>query len=77
MNMPNFLIIGAHKAGTSAMHAYLKQHSQIYMSPMKEPNFFAWGEDRFPDFQGPGDKTWFSRNTLRRLEDYKAEFSGA
>ena len=40
MTMPNFLIIGAQKAGTSALFYYLKQHPQIYMSPIKEPHFF-------------------------------------
>lgn len=41
MAMPNFLIIGAAKAGTSSLYDYLKQHPQIYMSPVKEPRFFA------------------------------------
>lgn len=41
MQMPNFLIIGAAKAGTSALYQYLKQHPQIYMSSVKEPAFFA------------------------------------
>lgn len=39
--MPNFLVIGAAKAGTSSLYEYLKQHPQIHMSPRKEPNFFA------------------------------------
>lgn len=33
MTMPNFLIIGAAKAGTTALYRYLEQHPQIYMSP--------------------------------------------
>jgi hypothetical protein len=41
MNLPNFLIIGAAKAGTTALHECLKQHPQVFMSPVKEPNFFA------------------------------------
>jgi hypothetical protein len=41
MTLPNFLIIGAAKAGTSSLYAYLKQHPQIYMSPEKEPRYFA------------------------------------
>ncbi|NPA71558.1 MAG: sulfotransferase [Gammaproteobacteria bacterium] len=41
MGVPNFLIIGAEKAGTTALYHYLKLHPEIYMSPIKEPNFFS------------------------------------
>ena len=40
MKLPNFLIIGVQKAGTSSIYHYLKQHPQVYMSPVKETNFF-------------------------------------
>ena len=40
MTLPNFLIIGAMKSGTTVLYQYLKQHPQIYMSPVKETNFF-------------------------------------
>src|ERR1700724_3338547 len=39
--IPNFFIVGAPKAGTTALYAYLDQHPQVYMSPLKEPNYFA------------------------------------
>ncbi|QTN39560.1 sulfotransferase [Cryomorphaceae bacterium] len=38
---PTFLIIGAGKSGTTALHAYLDQHPDVYMSSVKETNFFA------------------------------------
>jgi hypothetical protein len=41
MTLPNFLVIGAMKSGTTALYYYLEQHPQIYMSPVKEPNFFC------------------------------------
>jgi hypothetical protein len=41
MSMPNFLIIGAAKSGTTVLYQYLKEHPQIYMSPVKEPKFFG------------------------------------
>lgn len=41
MTMPNFFIIGAMKSGTTALYYYLEQHPEIYMSPVKEPNFFS------------------------------------
>lgn len=41
MTLPNFLIVGAAKAGTTSLYYYLDQHPEIYMSPIKEPRFFA------------------------------------
>ena len=41
MTLPNFLVIGAMKSGTTALYYYFEQHPQIYMSPIKEPNFFC------------------------------------
>jgi len=38
---PNFFIVGAPKAGTSSLYAYLKDIPGIYMSPIKEPNYFS------------------------------------
>jgi len=38
---PNFFIVGAPKAGTTSIYEYLKNHPQIFMSPIKEPNYFA------------------------------------
>jgi Sulfotransferase family len=52
MTMPNFLIIGAQKSGTTSLYRYLRQHPEIYMSPVKEPRFFAFEGDE-PDFRGP------------------------
>ena len=73
MTMPNFLIIGAAKAGTTALYHYLQQHPQIYMSPHKEPRFFAL-EGESIDFQGPGDKTRF--RFVTDMESYRALFDG-
>jgi hypothetical protein len=41
MSMPTFLIIGAAKAGTTSLYRYLGQHPEVYVSPLKEPSFFA------------------------------------
>jgi hypothetical protein len=39
--LPNFFVVGTGKAGTTSLHRYLAQHPQIYMSPVKEPCYFA------------------------------------
>ena len=38
---PNFLIIGAAKAGTTSLYEYLIQHPDVFMSDPKEPHFFS------------------------------------
>jgi Sulfotransferase domain len=38
---PNLFLIGATRAGTTSFYHYLAQHPEIFMSPMKEPGFFA------------------------------------
>lgn len=38
---PNFFIVGAPKCGTTAWHAYLGSHPDIFFSEVKEPNYFA------------------------------------
>jgi hypothetical protein len=40
MKKPNFFILGAPKCGTTSLAAWLSQHPQVYMSAVKEPNFF-------------------------------------
>jgi hypothetical protein len=45
--LPNFLIIGAMKSGTTSLYHYLRHHPQIFMPDTKEVNFFNplrhWG----------------------------------
>jgi hypothetical protein len=43
--LPNFIIAGVPKAGTTSLYGYLGQHPQIFLSPIKEPTFF--GADEF------------------------------
>ena len=50
--LPNFFIVGTGKAGTTSLHSYLRQHPQIYMSPVKEPGYFAT-EIRAANLSGP------------------------
>lgn len=55
--LPNFIIIGAMKCGTTSLHFYLNQHPQIFMSQKKELNFFSrywdfgvdWYSSKFPN----------------------------
>lgn len=53
MTKPNFFIVGAPKAGTTAMVEYLRTHPEIFMSRYKEPAFFSTdvGPSDFPDVE--------------------------
>lgn len=41
---PNFFLIGTVKGGTTSLHRYLDQHPEIYLSPIKEVNYFSKGD---------------------------------
>lgn len=74
--MPNFLIVGAAKSGTTSLSFYFNQHPDIYMPSLKEPEFFAADEGKVMDEYGPkGPHVRPKRIT--RLADYQALFRGA
>ncbi|MCU0526339.1 MAG: sulfotransferase [Elainella sp. Prado103] len=70
MVMPNFLIIGAAKAGTTSLSHYLSQHPQIYMSARKEPKFFAFEGEQV----NPLDPA--NARSITDLSVYKQLFAG-
>ncbi|MCZ4407825.1 sulfotransferase [Cryomorphaceae bacterium 1068] len=41
LNLPDILILGAAKSGTTSLAFFLKQHPDVFM-PRKEPGFFAY-----------------------------------
>lgn len=44
MGLPNFIVIGAGKSGTTTLYEFLAQHPQVHMSAIKETNYFALTE---------------------------------
>lgn len=58
MRRPDFIIVGAMKAGTTTLAHYLRQHSQIYI-PERELHFFD-ARGRFSDRWKRGVK-WYER----------------
>ena len=73
---PDALIIGAPKAGTSALHAALAVHPQVYASPVKEPKYYLCGDAPPPAYCGPGD-AHSQQEWVWRRRDYDALFAGA
>jgi hypothetical protein len=73
--LPDFCLIGAPKAGTTALHAALAAHPQLFMSAVKEPKYFLCNGGP-PSQNGPGD-AHSAREWVWRLEDYEALFADA
>lgn len=48
MRVPDFVVIGAAKAGTTSLYALLDRHPQVFMPKIKEPEFFA-RDDRYSE----------------------------
>lgn len=40
-SMPSFVIVGAQRCGTTSLYRWLSRHPEIYLSSIKEPNFFV------------------------------------
>jgi hypothetical protein len=68
MALPDLLVIGAQKAGTTSLHHYLDQHPQVQMCKVKEPSWFSWQD-------------WAETNSgnasIRDRETYELLFEGA
>ncbi len=47
--LPNFFVVGANKAGTTSLAAYLAAHPDVFMSPLKEPSFWSHRDRDDPD----------------------------
>jgi hypothetical protein len=88
MVKPNFFLVGAAKAGTTSLYHYLRSHPQIFLCPIKEPNYFAKDIDTTAYLkerrQEPVDINQFLNcdtemsahsGHLRRWDDYLALFA--
>ncbi len=67
--MPDFLVIGAGKSGTTSLNEYLRQHPDVYMC-RKEPNFFAFEMYTAEDFEDPVDRAYYYQ-AAHTLEQYQ------
>ena len=71
--LPNFLIIGASKCGTTALYYYLKQHPEISFPELKEPKYFSSVGLKFPH-KGIGDVS-VDRYAVKNFENYQKLFT--
>ena len=73
--LPDFLIVGAHKAATTSLFAYAAEHPDIYMSQQKEPKYFIAGrmQSITPDYI---KYKQFFNVLVSDLDSYAACFNG-
>jgi len=69
MRLPNFIVGGALKSGTTSLNYYFKQHPDVYMCALKEPRYFAYEADNPDHVAGRG-----LRFPIKTLEEYSALF---
>ena len=79
IHRPNFLLLGAAKAGTTSLTKYLTQHPQIFVCPRREPNFFVFanefnGSSDKPDAAGQKRYNALHNRAIRNLELYHHQF---
>ena len=63
MRLPDFVIVGAPKCGTTSLASYLQDHPKVFMPARKEPNYFCFDAPR--------------RRVVNQLEDYGKLFEPA
>lgn len=69
-SLPDFIIVGAAKCGTTSIAKYLSEHSQVYIPEVKECRFFSGMK---PDLKGPGDYV-VNQEMITSIEAYSKEF---
>jgi hypothetical protein len=73
VRLPDFLIVGAPKCGTSALHAALARHPGLFLAEPKEPKFFMTDGPPPSSGGGPGDVSTWAEHVWRR-DEYEALF---
>ena len=76
-SIPDFLIIGAGKSGTTSLNNYLKQHPQLFIPVRKEPNFYGYELKTVANFEGDDDEIRQFTRSITNFDDYLHLFDEA
>jgi hypothetical protein len=76
VRLPNFLVIGAPRCGTTMLHYALGQHPEVFVSPNKEAHFFLF-DGKLPRGISKSELADLEPRSARTLDDYAALFAGA
>tara|TARA_Y100000768_G_C23938599_1_gene663900 strand:+ start:316 stop:1245 length:930 start_codon:yes stop_codon:yes gene_type:complete len=76
--LPTFVIIGAGKSGTTAIHEYCDQHPEVFMTAVKETNFFELEGKKinYTPEEDP-ERLHHYPQSINNPEDYKALYRAA
>jgi len=74
MTLPNFLIVGAAKSGTSSLHACLAQHPDVYLCPVKEPCYFSDGNPRLVRSDSEYESLFDGRTSEKAVGEASASY---
>jgi hypothetical protein len=70
---PDVFIVGAFKAGTTALYEYLRAHPQVFMSVPKEPMYF--GADLTPRFRRMSEAEYLDLFRAAHADQHAGEAS--
>lgn len=73
MKRPDVFIVGAFKAGTTALYEYLRAHPQVFMSVPKEPMYF--GTDLTPRYRRMSEAEYLQLFAAARPDQHAGEAS--
>jgi hypothetical protein len=74
MTLPNFLVIGTGRAGTTSLHHYLGDHPDVFVPAVKAPSHFYCLDECAT---GSQERHRTNANFVRDRSDYEALFGGA
>lgn len=74
--LPNFVIVGAGKSGTTALYEYLAEHPDVFMSPVKETNFFALEGTEMVEPKDDPNQEFHYPWSVTNWDDYQRLFDG-
>jgi len=73
VRLPDFLIVGVPKAGTTTLHENLRQHPEVYLPEEKELHYFTYPL-LAKATAGPGDRRVLA-SLCGTLDEYSARFT--
>jgi len=74
--LPDFMIVGAAKCGTTSLIKYLEENPQVFVSEKKEPKYFTYEFLNNYGYKGEGDQIT-KKVSVSSFESYKKLFKKA
>lgn len=75
LTLPTFVVVGAGRCGTTSLHSILGQHPDVFMCPVKSPNFFV-SHVPLPLWEG-AELRRMAQHWIADRDAYEALFAGA